>query len=337
MAPLVAWTPPPVPVVGRRHVRGHACRAARRLRASRASFRGPGAAHRPCRRPAARRRPVDHLVARGRRSLPHRRAGRPPARRIGRARLTAARPTRSARRARSRCRRAFRDFDLDLALAAYDREPLVVAAWEEGTATLTRAAPRRPLRDDSRRAQHARSSAAAASRVDRHLEAPAATASNGWRGTTTRCSTACGRRAPLRWPSRRRRAAHRPRRSTRGQVEDVGRAARAARGSGIDVSAALDEVHGPVDAGARRRRHRGRAARRRPLSSRPHWSLPTGAAGSAAADAVFDTETALVPRFELRAQGSRGRRCARRPGRRAGLTGAVAADVHLAAGFAGRG
>ena len=64
----------------------------------------------------------------------------------------------------------------------------------------------------------------------------------------------------------------------------------------------------------------------------PALVLPTGAAGIASADIVLDAETALVPRFELGAQGSALTGDARVELASGRLSGAFAGDVDIAAG-----
>ena len=221
--------------------------------------------------------------------------------------------------------------DLDLALAVYDREPLVVAAWQDGSLTLTRAGRLAPL------AMTAAGRSAALVRRDRIAATgswSARLASEQWVVEHDH-QMLDGVRASgtLRWPF----IDDATRAVLAGpltvQVEDVGRTAVAARGSGIDVSASLDEVHGPVTlaldvAGTvDAPRVEGRA-------ESSALVLPTGAAAVASADLVIDTETALVPRFELRAQGSRLAGDARVEWTSGQLTGAVVADVQSLPAFA---
>jgi translocation and assembly module TamA len=225
----------------------------------------------------------------------------------------------------------WRDVDLDLAMAAYDREPLVFAAWQDGSLTLTRAGPLAPL------AMTASGRSAALPRRDRIA------ATGTWNAVLDRERWVVGHdhemldgvraSGTLRWPFIDDSAAAMLTGPLTVQVADVGRTAVAARRSGIDVSTSLDEVHGPVTlaldvAGSIE------VARVEGHAESPALVLPTGATGTASADLVLDTETALVPRFELRAQGSALTGDARVELASGRLTGAFAGDVESLPAFA---
>ncbi len=225
----------------------------------------------------------------------------------------------------------WRDVDLDLAMAAYDREPLVFAAWQEGSLTLTRAGPLAPL------AMTASGRSAALARRDRIA------ATGTWNAVLDRERWVAGHdhvmldgvraSGTLRWPFIADSTAAVLAGPLTVQVADVGRTAVAARRSGIDVSTSLDEVHGPVTlalevAGTLEvPRVEGRA-------ESPALVLPTGVTGTASADLVLDTETALVPRFEVRAQGSVVTGDARVEWTSGRLSGAFVGDVESLPAFA---
>ena len=227
---------------------------------------------------------------------------------------------------------SFRDLDLDLALAAYDREPLSIAAWEEGTATLTRAAPGAPLEIEAsgrsialaRRGRIAVGGTWTASLTDdgqwaaRHdhqmLDGVRVSGSARWPSVVAPAP------APLTGP-------------LEVTVTDVGRAARAARGSGLDVSAALEAFGGAVT-GTLTLAGTIEDPRVEGRFEAPALSLPTGASGPAVADVVISTEEAHVPRFELTAQGMHMTGDALVDLVSGALSGSVAADVTSIPDFA---
>ena len=114
------------------------------------------------------------------------------------------------------------------------------------------------------------------------------------------------------------------------EVGDVGRAVRAARQSGIDVSASLEGVGGPVAGQLRARRHRWTTPSWRAAPSPPRWRCRPGAAAVATADLVLDTDDRRGSAFELRAPGVHGRAAMRAsPGRRGNWAARVIADADL--------
>lgn len=226
---------------------------------------------------------------------------------------------------------SWRDVDLDLALAAYDREPLVFAAWQEGALTLTRAGPLAPL------AMKATGRSAALSRRDRIA------ATGTWSAVLEGERWAVGHdhvmldgvRAwgALRWPFVEDPALAALAGPLTVHVDDVGRTAAAARRSGLDVSTSFDEMHGPVTV-ALDITGTLDLPRAEGYAEAPALVLPTGAAGVAAADLVLDSESAVVPRFELRAHGTELSGDARVEWTSGRLSGAFVADVASLPAFA---
>ena len=86
------------------------------------------------------------------------------------------------------------------------------------------------------------------------------------------------------------------------EVGDVGQTVRAARRSGIDVSASLEGVGGPVQASFELEGTLDHAILRGRAES-ASLTLPTGTSGAATADLVLDTDVAEVPAFTLTTQG----------------------------------
>ncbi|MGD9902385.1 MAG: translocation/assembly module TamB domain-containing protein [Vicinamibacterales bacterium] len=195
----------------------------------------------------------------------------------------------------------WRDLDMDLALAAYDREPLSLASWQDGEARLTRATPDAPL------ALRASGRSTAQVRRDRIAIAGTWSATLGderWRAEHDhRLLDGVHVRGTASWP-----AADDPAQAPLDgpldvDVEDIGRAVRAARRSGIDASESLETFAGPLHAPLTLA-----GTLDEPLvqghAESPALVLPTGATGTAAADVVIGTVDIAVPRFAVSAQGS---------------------------------
>ena len=244
MAPLVAWAPPPVPVSGAGTFNGTHDRPARP--ATRSAWRsGRRRWSSPVPTPAARRRRLDHLGASAGRAVPPGRARRRPGgRSAGHDRGPRAVHLRRRRPIelrggvpRSRSRPGARR----LRPGAAD-----VAAWEDGTVD---ADARRSGRAtaDSRRGRSSPLARRDRIALDGTLGRGAAGRALGRRhdhqlldtvrasGTAHWPDVVAPAPAPLTGP-------------LVVEVGDVGRAVRAARQSGIDVSAALEDVGGPVQA-----------------------------------------------------------------------------------------
>jgi hypothetical protein len=165
----------------------------------------------------------------------------------------------------------FRDLDLDVALAAYDREPLTFAAWQRGEVTLRRASPQAPM---ALTVAGTSTFLPRAERVAVDGTWQATQPSAGSCVTTTGCSTPPGLRrwreaGPTTRHERALEAAHARHRGCRPGD-------RAARQSGINLSTSLDGVTGPargdleMDGSMARMVIRGRVAS-------DALALPTGA------------------------------------------------------------
>jgi len=196
----------------------------------------------------------------------------------------------------------FRDLDLDVALAAYDREPLTFAAWQRGEVTLRRASPAAPM------ALTASGTSASLTRADR------VAVDGTWQATLAderwfvrhdhRLLDAARAYGTMAWP-----VADDPALSVLSgpltlDITDVGPVIRAARRSGINLSTSLDGVTGPargdlvMDGSMARMVIRGRVAS-------DQLALPTGAAATAQADIVYDGDTLDATHFELATPGAR--------------------------------
>ena len=196
----------------------------------------------------------------------------------------------------------FRDLDLDVALAAYDREPLTFAAWQRGEVTLRRASPQAPM------ALTAAGTSTFLTRADR------VAVDGTWQARLAderwfvrhdhRLLDAARAYGTMAWP-----AADDPARSVLSgpltlDITDVGPVIRAARRSGINLSTSLDGVTGPargdlvMDGSMARMVIRGRVAS-------DALALPTGAPGTALADIVYDGDTLDATHFEITTPGAR--------------------------------
>ena len=219
---------------------------------------------------------------------------------------------------------AFRDLDLDLALAANDQEPLDFAAWEDGSVTLTRAGPEAPRRI---RAVGRSSPLARANRIALAGQWDAALQDGRWVAVhdhtlldTVRAS------GTARWPDV---VAPAPAPLTGPLVvetSDIGRAVRAARQSGIDVSESLESVGGPAQASFELG-----GTIDEPLvigrAESPALVLPTGVTGTASADLVVGLVDIDVKRFDVEAQGVRLSGDARVEGEAGRLSGSFLGEV----------
>ncbi|MGE0359370.1 MAG: translocation/assembly module TamB domain-containing protein [Vicinamibacterales bacterium] len=225
----------------------------------------------------------------------------------------------------------WRDLDMDVALAAYDREPLSIASWQDGEAVLTRAAPDAPL---GLRASGRSTALARRDRIAVTGRWNVTLADERWiaghdhhlldgvhaRGTARWPATDDPARAPLTGP-------------LAVDVEHVGRTIRAARRSGIDVSESLEALAGPVHATLELAGSldeplvQGRA-------ESPALVLPTGATGTATADVVVGLVDIDVPHFTVQAQGTTLSGDAHLTGTEGRLAGALAGDVTSLSDFA---
>ncbi len=120
------------------------------------------------------------------------------------------------------------------------------------------------------------------------------------------------------------------------EVSDIGRAVRAARQSGIDVSESLEAIGGPAQASFELDGTMDHAIVRGRAESTA-LVLPTGGSGVASADLVLDPGFAEVPRFELTAQGLSVTGDARLAWESGQLGGALAADSPRCPTSCGRG
>ncbi|MEZ5419488.1 MAG: BamA/TamA family outer membrane protein [Vicinamibacterales bacterium] len=194
----------------------------------------------------------------------------------------------------------WRDLDLDSALAAYDQEPTTAAAWQQGTARIRVASAEAPM---TMRASGTSRPLARRDRIAVDGTWQAELDGTRWRVEhdhrlldTVRAS------GSMTWPV----ADDPARAAVSGPLEltiaDVGPMVAAARRSGIDLSEALADVHGPaagrlvMDGTLDRLVVRGRVE-----SADLTW--PGGAPGSAWADVVYDEEALRVPAFEIGTPG----------------------------------
>ncbi len=196
----------------------------------------------------------------------------------------------------------YRDLDLDMALALYDQDPTTVAAWQHGTVSLgrgTRTAPLRmhatgrstPLTRANRVALHGTWDATLRDerwfvRHDhRLLDSARASGTLQWQAGGDVATTALAGPVTL-------------------DIVDVGAAIRAARRSGIGMSAALVDLkgtaHGALTVGGTLARNvvTGRVESR-------DLVLPHGADATATAELVYDEDSLSATAFALDTPGAR--------------------------------
>ena len=197
---------------------------------------------------------------------------------------------------------AYRDVDLDMALALYDQVPTTAAAWEHGTVSLGRDHRTAPLR------MHATGRSTPLARADRvaldgtwdatlrderwfvhhdHrlLDSARASGTLQWKAGGDVATTALAGPVTL-------------------DIADVGAAIRAARRSGIGMSASLVDLkgtaHGALTVGGTLARNvvTGRVESR-------DLVLPHGADATATADIVYDEDSLSATAFALETPGAR--------------------------------
>ncbi len=197
---------------------------------------------------------------------------------------------------------AFRDLDLDVALALYEQDPVSAAAWQQGTLSLTRDAPLAPMR------MRARGRSTPLVRADRvALE-------GSWDATLERdrwvvrhdhrlldSARAFG---TLQWAA----GAEPARTALTGPVtldiSDVGPAIRAARRSGIGMSAALVALKGTAQGALTV----GGTLERMLVTGHVEsldLVLPTGAGATASAEIAYDEDSLSASSFALDTPGAR--------------------------------
>jgi outer membrane protein insertion porin family len=218
----------------------------------------------------------------------------------------------------------WRDLDMDVALAAYDREPVSLASWQDGEAVLTRATPDAPL---GLRASGRSTALARRDRIAVTGTWNATLADERWVAAHDhRLLDGVRARGTARWP-----AADDPARAPLTgplavDVEHVGRTIRAARRSGIDVSEVLEALAGPVHATLELA-----GTLDEPLvQGRAESSalvLPTGATATATADVVVGLVDIDVPHFTVQAQGTTLSGDAHLTGTEGRLAGQLAGEV----------
>ena len=195
----------------------------------------------------------------------------------------------------------YRDFDLDMALALYDQDPVTAAAWEQGTVRLGRDSRTAPLR------MHATGRSTPLARADRvaldgtweatlereqwfarhdHqvLDTARVFGTAQWKAGGELSRTAISGPIAL-------------------DISNVGPAVAAARRSGIGMSAALVDLKGTAHGDLRL----GGTLERTLVTGRVESSdlvLPTGAAATAGADLVYDEESFAAPAFVLDTAGA---------------------------------
>jgi translocation and assembly module TamA len=229
---------------------------------------------------------------------------------------------------------SFRDLDLDVALAAYDRDPVSFAAWLQGTVTLDRETPQATLR------MRASGTSAALTRADR------VAVDGRWTATVERerwhvehdhrLLDAARAYGTVEWP-----AADDPEAATLSgpltlDITDVGHVIRAARRSGIDLSESLVTVQGPAHGTFEMAGSLARLVIRGQVASSA-LVLPHGAPGTAEADIEYDGDTLAASRFVVGTPGGRVSgfvTMEMEPGRLAGAFEAASDDLQaLAAPF----
>ncbi len=197
---------------------------------------------------------------------------------------------------------SWRDLDLDVALAAYQQEPVVFAAWQRGSVTLTRANSQAPM------AMRARGVSAPLVRADRVAVDgtwEASLARERWSArydhTLLDAARAYG---TLTWP-----ATSGPRGAALAgpltlEVSDVGTVVAAARRSGIGLSESLTGVTGPAHGSLTVSGTTSRMVISGLVDS-DALVLPGGAPATALADIVYDGDSLGATRFELGTPGAR--------------------------------
>ncbi|MBP7776427.1 MAG: translocation/assembly module TamB domain-containing protein [Acidobacteria bacterium] len=218
----------------------------------------------------------------------------------------------------------FRDLDLDVALAAYDQEPVTFAAWQRGSLTLRRETPRAPI---TMRASGVSTALLRADRVAVTGTWTATLQNERWFAEHDhRLLDVARAYGTVAWPA----AEDSTRALLNGpltlDIADVGAVVSAARRSGINVSESLAGVTGPADGTLAM----GGSIARLVISGRVEsgaLALPTGAPATALADIVYDGDTLRATRFELDTPGLRMSGDASMGMTSGRLTGAFAADA----------
>jgi len=194
----------------------------------------------------------------------------------------------------------FRDLDLDVALAAYDQEPLTFAAWQHGTARLRRPSPRAPM---SLVASGTSGPLARADRVVLDGTWTATLANDRWQARHDhRLLDAARAYGTVAWPA----ADDASRQTLSGpltlEIADVGRVVAAGRRSGINLSESLAGLSGAargdlaMDGSVARMVIRGRV-------ESSGLTLPAGQAATAHADIVYDGESLEATTFAVTTPG----------------------------------
>ncbi len=196
----------------------------------------------------------------------------------------------------------FRDLDLDVALAAYDREPTTFAAWQRGTVTLRRASPQAPM---SMRATGTSTALARADRVAVDGTWDATLASDRWFVRHDhRLLDAARAFGTVAWPA----ADDSARAVLSGpltlEISDVGPVIRAARRSGINLSESLVGLSGPAQGALAMDGSLAKMVIRGRVESTA-LRLPTGAPATALADIVYDGDTLDATHFAIGTPGGR--------------------------------
>lgn len=230
---------------------------------------------------------------------------------------------------------SFRDLDLDVALAAYDRDPLSFAAWLQGAVTLDRDTPQAPMR------LRATGTSAALARPDR------VAVDGRWAATLDRerwrvehdhrLLDAARAHGTVEWPAAEDSAAATLSGPLTLEITDVGPVIRAARRSGINLSESLVTLQGPAHGTLEMAGSLAQLVIRGQVASSA-LVLPHGAPGTADADIVYDGDTLSASRFAVGTPGGRVTGAVTmemEPGRLAGAFEATSDDLQaLAAPFA---
>ncbi len=197
---------------------------------------------------------------------------------------------------------SFRDLDLDVALAAYEREPLTFAAWQQGEVRLTRASPTAPM---ALTASGRSTALARADRVAVDGRWNAALENGRWLVRHDHQLLDAARAyGTMAWTED-----VDPARSTLSgpltlEVSHVGAVVAAARRSGIALSAPLVGITGPatgtlaMDGSLERMIIRGRV-------ESDALMLPSGQSATASADIVYDGDSLRAAPFALGTPGGR--------------------------------
>lgn len=196
----------------------------------------------------------------------------------------------------------YRDFDLDMALALYDQDPVSVAAWEQGTVSLGRDTRTAPLR------MHATGRSAPLVRADR------VTLDGTWDATLAgerwfvrhdhRLLDSARASGTLQWQAGGDVATTALNGPVALEVGDVGAAIRAARASGIGMSASLVALKGTARGTLTVGGTLARIVVSGPVESRD-LVLPHGARATATADIVYDEDSLSATAFALETPGAR--------------------------------